>query len=71
MLIDGEPWWVLRDVCGVLGVQNSTDVSKRLEEDERARFDLGRQGEATVINESGLYSVILRSDKPDAKRFRT
>lgn len=67
---DGETWWVLKDVCEVLQIKNPTDVWKRLDEDERARFNLGRQGEGTIINESGLYHVILRSDKPNAKPFR-
>ena len=67
---DGETWWVLKDVCEVLQIKNPTDVWKRLDEDERARFNLGRQGEGTIINESGLYHVILRSDKPQAKPFR-
>lgn len=67
---DGEPWWVLKDVCGILEIKNPTDVVKRLDEDERARFNLGRQGETNIINESGLYNVILRSDKPEAKPFR-
>lgn len=68
--IGGEPWWVLSDVCKVLELSNPTTVANRLEEDERSKFDLGRQGAATIINESGLYSVILRSDKPQAKQFR-
>lgn len=67
---DGEPWWVLSDVCKVLDLSNPTVVANRLEEDERSKLDLGRQGTATIINESGLYSVILRSDKPQAKTFR-
>ena len=65
----GEVWWVLADVCRVLDIKNPTDVRKRLDEDERARFNLGRQGEANIISESGLYKVILRSDKPVAKEF--
>ena len=63
-------WWVLRDVCEVLGLSNPTVVASRLEDDERAKFSLGRQGEAIIINEPGLYSVILRSDKPEAKAFK-
>lgn len=70
VMIDNEPWWVLADVCKVLGMSNPTVVAGRLDTDERAKFDLGCQGEATIINESGLYSVILRSDKPQAKPFR-
>lgn len=67
---DGEPWFVLKDVCGVLGMSNPTVVAERLEDDERAKSDLGRQGVGWIINESGLYNVILRSDKPEAKPFR-
>lgn len=68
--VDGEPWFVLKDVCEALELSNPTSVAQRLDEDERAKFNLGRQGEATIINESGLYAVILRSDKPQAKPFR-
>lgn len=67
---DGEPWFVLKDVCEVLGMSNPTMVAERLDEDERTKLDLGRQGQAWAINESGLYTVILRSDKPEAKPFR-
>lgn len=67
---DGEPWWVLSDVCKVLELSNPSKVAQRLDEDERSNFELGRQGTAIIINESGLYSVILRSDKPEAKPFR-
>lgn len=68
--MNGEPWFVLKDVCGVLGMSNPTAVAERLEDDERAKSDLGRQGAGWIINESGLYNVILRSDKPEAKPFR-
>jgi len=67
---NGETWWVLKDVCDVLGLSNPSIVADRLDDDERAKFDLGRQGETNIINESGLYNVIIRSDKPEAKRFK-
>lgn len=67
---NGETWWVLKDVCGALGLSNPTVVADRLDDDERAKFDLGRQGETNIVNESGLYNVILRSDKPEAKQFK-
>lgn len=67
---DDEIWFVLSDVCRSLGLSNPTTVANRIDEDERSKFNLGRQGNATIINESGLYSVILRSDKPQAKTFR-
>jgi anti-repressor protein len=68
--LDGEPWWVLKDVCSVLGLSNPTIVADRLDDDERSKFDLGRQGETNIVSESGLYNVIVRSDKPEAKRFK-
>lgn len=74
VLVDGNPWWVLKDVCGVLGLGNTTRVAERLDEDELSQIhltdSLGRQQETYTINESGLYSVLLRSDKPQAKPFR-
>lgn len=70
-LINGEPWWVLADVCTALGLSNPTVVASRIDEDERAKLDLGPSAMgATIINESGLYNVILRSDKPEAKTFK-
>lgn len=71
--INGEPWWVLADVCKVLEIGNSRMVANRLDEDELMSAKLtsgGQKREMTVINESGLYAVILRSDKPQAKSFR-
>ncbi|MDR2068039.1 MAG: phage antirepressor KilAC domain-containing protein [Holosporaceae bacterium] len=70
---DGEQWWVLKDICSVLGISNSHDVSARLKEDEKGVDlidSLGGRQKFTIINESGLYNVILRSDKPEADRFR-
>ncbi len=70
---DGEPWWVLKDVCEVLGISKYRDTAARLEDDEREliRVDtLGGAQEMLCVNESGLYNVILRSDKPEAKPFR-
>lgn len=70
---DGSPWWVLRDVCDILEISNSRNVSDRLDDDEKGVRQMDTPGgmqEMTIINESGLFSSILRSDKPDAKRFR-
>lgn len=67
---DGEPWWVAKDVCNVLGLTNPTVSLEGLDEDERSKFFLGRQGEANIVSESGVYSLIFRSNKPEAKRFR-
>lgn len=66
-----EPWFVLKDVCDILGITNATVTANRLEDDEVTKFDLGGQaGTTNIINESGLYHVILRSDKSEAKPFR-
>jgi len=58
----GEPWFVATDVCDVLGIQNTSQAIQVLDEDERSMFNIGRKiGEAHVINESGLYALILRT----------
>lgn len=70
LIIDNEPWFVASDVCKALNIKNATDTLKRLDDDERARLNLGRQGEANIINEYGLYNLILASRKPEAKQFK-
>lgn len=68
---NGEPWMVLKDVCDVLNLSNPTIVASRLDTDEVTKFYLGGlSGESNIVSESGLYSVILRSDKPEAKEFK-
>lgn len=68
---NGQPMFCLSDVCRALEIKNATDVAKRLDEDELTRFNLGsRSGETNFVTESGLYAVVLRSDKPNAKKFR-
>jgi anti-repressor protein len=70
---NGEPWWILKDVCDALTIGNITELTKRLDEDEFSQTEvidsIGRKQNTIIVNESGLYNVILRSDKPDAKRF--
>lgn len=69
--VNNQPYFVLADVCKVLDLKNPTMVARKLDDDERAKSDLGLQERnVTLINESGLYAVILRSDKPQAKQFR-
>lgn len=73
LLKDGEPRFVAKDVCGVLGVVNSNDAVKALDDDEKGVekiYTLGGPQEMTVITESGLYTLIMRSNKPEAKKFR-
>lgn len=67
---DGEPWFVAADVCAALAVQNITQAVARLDDDERAMFNIAPQGNTNIINESGLYSLIMGSRKPEAKKFR-
>ncbi len=67
---DDTPWWVAADVCEVLGLSNPSVAVAALDDDERSKFNLGRQGETSIVSEAGLYSLILRSRKPEAKRFK-
>ena len=68
--INNEPWFVAKDVCNILDIKNPTMSLQNLDEDERTKFNLGRQGETNLINESGLYALIVRSRKAEAKKFR-
>lgn len=74
VLMDGEHWWIAKDVCDVLGLSNNRDALESLDEDEKNTVGIsdGNRGNPNlaVINESGLYSLILRSRKPAAKAFK-
>jgi prophage antirepressor-like protein len=75
MIMDeaGNPWWVASDVCHILEIENSRRAASRLEEFERGRTTvntLGGRQSVTIVNESGLYALILTSRKPSAKKFR-
>lgn len=75
---DGEVWWILKDVCNVLGIKNGRDFSNKLRKDEIADVDFidvssnGVKQTRTfkVINEAGLYKIILRSNKTEAVKFQ-
>ena len=60
---DGEPWFVAADVCRVLEHTNVSMALDRLDDDERAKFNLERQGDTNIINEAGLYDLVLGSRK--------
>ncbi|EAP0957169.1 BRO-like protein [Salmonella enterica] len=60
VLLDGEPWFVASDVIKALQLTNATMSMKALDDDERSKLNLGRQGTANIISESGLYTLILR-----------
>lgn len=71
--INGEPWFVLADLCAVLAIRNGRDVAARLAHDQKGVEQIytpgGRQS-MTIVNEAGMYEVVIRSDKPEAVRFR-
>lgn len=68
--IDNEPWFVASDICKALEISNVSVAISRLDEDERSKFNLGRQGEGNIVSEYGLYSLVLASRKPEAKKFK-
>lgn len=72
--IDDQPWFAAIDVCDILGYKDTSMTLQKLDDDERAKlpqkiFGVGN-GEIWLVNESGLYTLILRSSKPEAKAFR-
>lgn len=71
---DGEPWFVLADLCRVLDIANPRNVAARLDEDtmNTVRLTDGNRGNpnVTAVNEAGMYEVVIRSDKPEAAKFR-
>lgn len=72
--IDGEPWLVGKDVVEALGYQNgSRDVNKHVDSEDRLKYPIGTLGQTRrviIINESGLYSLIMSSKQPSAKKFK-
>jgi len=71
---DAEPWWVVKDVCDSLGLTNPSEAIKKVDGDDLSQAEvidaMGRTQKTSIVNEPGLYSLILRSDKPEAKRFK-
>ena len=73
VMIDGEPWFVAKDVCDCLEIANSREAITRLDEDELTSVKLtsgGQMREMKVVNEFGLYNLILSSRKKEAKKFK-
>lgn len=72
--LNDEIYFCLKDVCDVLGIGNVTDTKNRLDDNEfefiEVADSIGKKQEILFVNESGLYSVILRSNKPEAKKFK-
>lgn len=71
---NGEPWFIANDVLRILAVSNSKDALRTLDDDEKTGVDIidphGRLQKTNCISEAGLYSIILRSRKPEAKAFK-
>lgn len=73
VMVGGEPWFVAKDICDVLGLVNSRKATSSLDEDEKGvSLIVTPSGEQTmtIINESGLYNLVFQSRKPEAKAFR-
>lgn len=72
--VNGEAWFVAKDVCDILDISQVHTAMSRLDDDERVLTTVadsfGRPNRSYVINESGLYNLIIRSDKAEAKPFR-
>lgn len=73
VLVDDQPWWIAADLASVLGFGSAKDCIRSLDEDEKGRHNVPTPGGTqphTIISESGLFAVILKSRKPEARRFR-
>lgn len=69
--IENEPWFVAVDVCTNIGLSNTTESVKALDEDEKGTLRISEGGpEVNIITEAGLYSLVIRSNKPEAKLFK-
>jgi len=70
VVIEDQVWFDAKDICEILAILNSRKLVKRLDEDEKRILRLRLQKGSWFVNESGLYTLILRSNKPEARRFR-
>ena len=72
-MVDGEPWFAAKDLCELLGLDNSRQAVSRLDDDEKGVISsdtLGGKQELTFVSESGMYALIFQSRKPQARAFR-
>ena len=73
LVINNQPWFVAKDVAEILGFDHTPTMTRTLDEDEKGVHIIhtpGGEQQMTIINEPGLYSVILKSRKPEAKKFK-
>ena len=68
--INDEPWFVVADIAKVLGASNSRSLAQMVDEEDKSKQSLHSGSDATIVNESGLYTILLRSNNPQAKPFR-
>ena len=72
-MIEGEPWWVAKDVCEILGLADVSQSIERLDDDEklmRSLYVSGQNRQTWLIGEPGVYNLTMRSNKPEARAFR-
>ena len=74
LIIDGQPWFVAKDVCVVLGLLNTTESLKRIDRDDLSTTEvidsIGRKQQVYIVSEPGLYVLVFESRKPEAKQFK-
>jgi len=73
LIVENKPWFIAKDVCDSLGIKNNRQAIRDLDDDEKLTYKLytsGQNRNTSIITESGLYALILRSKKPYAKTFR-
>lgn len=71
---EGEPWWIAKDVCSILGLSDTTRALIEIDAEDKSDTTITRVGnnisKLRIINESGLYCLIFKSRKPEAKKFK-
>lgn len=70
IIIDKEPWFVVADVAKIIEATNPTDLAKLVDDEDKSRQSLGSGSPKNIINESGLYQILIRSNNQNAKPFR-
>ncbi|WP_280371040.1 phage antirepressor KilAC domain-containing protein [Nocardia wallacei] len=73
LVINGEPWFVMADLCAALGMSNPAMTARRIDEADVSQAEIssgGQRRSVTIVSESGMYEVVIRSDKPGAVAFR-
>lgn len=74
VVVEGEPWFVLADLCKVLDLPNVSMVAQRLDDLNISQADVqnsrGQMRKTVIVSEAGMYEVVIRSDKPEAVSFR-